>query len=143
VFSGAEEAPASTGAPAVASTPAERHFVETVWPTFRDTCLECHGPRKQKSKLRFDDPAVVLGTPDIVIPGDPAASILVEALRRPADAEGRMPPATKGPPLAEEKIAAIERWIAEGAAWPAGALPGPSGAEDASERPERGGERGE
>ncbi len=110
--------------PAVASTPEEAHFLEQVWPTFRDNCLKCHGPTKQKGSMRFDDGAVVLGKPGIITPGDPEESDLIFLLRLPAGDEERMPPAEEAPPLAEDRIAAIEKWIADGAPWPAGILPG-------------------
>lgn len=112
--------------PTVALTPDEQHFIDVVWPVLRDNCLECHGPREQKADLRVDDPAIVL-VPEFVVPGDTATSYLAEVLRFPDDDEYRMPPADEGPPLPEATIVLIERWIADGAAWPDVPLPGHPG----------------
>jgi len=120
------DAPAE-GPPAEAASAEERAFLVEVWPILRENCLGCHGPRKQKGDLRFDDRAIALGEPGIIVPGDPGASRLVEVLRLPAEDDERMPPPKEGPPLPEGSIAAIERWIAAGAAWPEVVLPPATG----------------
>ena len=94
-------------------------FENDIKPIFEARCLECHGPEKQRSKLRIDQRSALLrggegGLPSIV-PGEPAASHLMTLIQA-GDSDQRMPP--KGAPLSRDQIALIERWITEGASWP-------------------------
>lgn len=95
---------------------AERAFESEVRPILAANCVECHGPDQQKGGLRLDTRAGLVAGGDsgrVVEPGSPEASLLVEAIRH----DGlRMPPRKR---LRDEEIAAIERWVARGAAWPA------------------------
>ena len=51
---------------------------------------------------------------EIVVPGDPCSSLLIEKLRGPPSFGSRMP--LDGPPfLTEEEIQRFQDWIAEGA----------------------------
>jgi hypothetical protein len=93
-------------------------FANDVQSVLRERCHKCHGGVRRQgelSLLRREDAVSVLpsGTRAIV-PGDPDAS---ELLRRVAadDPAERMPP--NGDPLAEQEIALLRRWIAEGAKW--------------------------
>ncbi|MEO1843499.1 MAG: c-type cytochrome domain-containing protein, partial [Akkermansiaceae bacterium] len=102
-------------APLAAAVDYERE----IRPLLEARCLKCHGPDKQKSKLRVDQRAILLrggegGLPAIV-PGDPARSHLLERIKS-ADPEEIMP--AKGDPLSSAEIALLEKWIAEGAPWP-------------------------
>ena len=96
------------------------HFENEVRPLFEAKCVRCHGPKKQKGGLRLDTPGGLLaggeGGP-IVVAGDAAASRLIQAVRY-GDEDLQMPPKRK---LAEEDIAALERWVERGLALPAGA----------------------
>ncbi|MBI3839781.1 MAG: hypothetical protein HY288_17805 [Planctomycetia bacterium] len=101
------EVVAATGKEAV-------QFARDVGPVLLDHCTECHGeqnPRNQFSVHTFDrllrggDSGVVLA------PGKPADSLLIRKLRGMAGK--RMP--LERPPLAEETIARIEKWIELGA----------------------------
>jgi cytochrome c553 len=94
-------------------------FAKDVLPILEDRCLKCHGPDKQKANLRLDRRAIMLkggdsGLPSIV-PGKPEKSFLIEVVKQ-LDPEMAMPP--KGDPLTSEQVAALEKWIAEGAKWP-------------------------
>src|SRR5262249_11294090 len=66
--------------------PAEAEFFERrVRPVLVGNCIPCHGPNKQKSGLRVDSrPALMQGNGSgpVVVPGDPDASLLIEAVRR-------------------------------------------------------------
>ena len=102
-------------APLAAAVDYERE----IRPLLEARCLKCHGPDKQKSKLRVDQRAILLrggegGLPAIVA-GDPARSHLLERIKS-ADPEEIMP--AKGDPLSSAEIALLEKWIAEGAPWP-------------------------
>ena len=86
---------------------------------FQKHCIDCHGPDKQKSRLRVDQRATLLrggdsGLPALV-PGNPAKSHLIELVRE-KDPEERMP--AKGDPLSAVEITLLEKWIADGAIWP-------------------------
>ncbi|MSR63241.1 MAG: DUF1553 domain-containing protein [Planctomycetes bacterium] len=98
-------------------------FEEQVAPTLAQECVRCHGPAKQRSKLRVDTRAALLvggKRGAALVAGDPEASVLIHALRR-TDAELEMPPSHA---LADDVTAAFERWIRGGAPWPDGrALP--------------------
>lgn len=94
-------------------------FARDVQPIFAQHCVECHGPEKQASALRMDRRTNLLRGGDsaepAIVPGDAGASYLLTRLRDP-NPEKRMP--YRRPPLAEDEIAIIERWISEGADWP-------------------------
>jgi mono/diheme cytochrome c family protein len=98
-------------------TAAQAEFFEkSVRPVLADNCFTCHGPDKQKGRLRLDSRAALLAGGDsgpAIVPGNPEASRLVKAVHY---GDGmQMPPKGK---LKEEQIAALTRWIASGAPWP-------------------------
>jgi len=115
----------------------ERH----VRPVLTTRCGSCHGADKQQGGLRLDSLVGLLRGGDsgpAIEPGKPAASNLVAAIRHES---WEMPPDGR---LADAEIAAITRWIAEGAAWPgekpaatllAEGLPESDGAERSGPRP--------
>jgi hypothetical protein len=90
-------------------------------PIFDAHCIECHGPDKQKASLRVDQrPLMLLGGDSglpAIVPGDPAKSFLIEAIKG-ADPDSRMPPKKAGDLLPAAEIAKLEAWVAEGAIWP-------------------------
>ncbi len=91
-------------------------FERYVRPVFVSRCLECHGPNTQESGLRVDSREHLLSGGDLgpaIVPGDPAHSRLVHAIRRQDDPA--MPPDRE---LSPGEILAIERWIQMGAFWP-------------------------
>ncbi len=97
-------------------------FEQEVQPIFAKHCLECHGPKKQKSEFRLDDRAVALHggeshAPNI-LPGKAAESPLLKFVTSD-DVDQRMPP--KGERLSATEVDTLKRWIAEGAVWPAAA----------------------
>ncbi len=95
----------STGANAV-------DFNRDVRPILADHCFKCHGPDKQRSGLRFDDPAVPLEKKAIV-PGDLAASIMIQRTTSD-DPEFQMPPPDANLPLKPAEIEILKQWVAEG-----------------------------
>ena len=90
-------------------------FHRKVLPILRDQCFRCHG-EKRKGDLKLNSRASVrmAGESELpaVVPGDPDASELMEQVR-----SGAMPPTETG--LRDEQITILERWIREGALWPA------------------------
>jgi mono/diheme cytochrome c family protein len=94
----------------------EEFFEANVRPVLADNCLECHGAEKHKGGLRLDVRAAMLkggDTGPAVVPGKPAESPLIEAIRY--EGEVRMPPKKK---LKTEEIAALTDWVKQGAYWP-------------------------
>ncbi len=105
-----------------AAAPSNIDFARDIRPIFEKHCLACHGPEKEKSRLRVDRRAVLIrggdsGLPAIV-PGNPAKSRLLELVKGSQTGEV-MPPEDSGrEPLSAAEIALLEKWIAAGAQWP-------------------------
>ncbi|MBT5706519.1 MAG: DUF1549 domain-containing protein, partial [Verrucomicrobia bacterium] len=94
---------------------AESLFAELVLPALESRCYDCHAETSDRIKggLLLDRGAGLLrggDTGPAVVPGDPARSLLIQAIKRQ---EISMPP--KGDPLSDATIAGIERWIELGA----------------------------
>ena len=94
-------------------------FDRQVRPIFESRCYECHGEKKQKAGVRFDQRDTVLHGGDagkpLVVAGKSGESILVQKITS-SDADEMMPP--KGERLTAEQIATLKAWIDEGANWP-------------------------
>ena len=81
-------------------------FEKDVRPIVKAHCTHCHGEEEKPEGgvdlrlRRFMD--------ELIVPGQPAKSKLVEVIR-----SGEMP--EKGKPLTEAQLAVIEKWIAQGA----------------------------
>jgi mono/diheme cytochrome c family protein len=95
-------------------------FEKDIKPLFERSCFKCHGAEKQKGKLRLDDRALALqggasGKPAIT-PGDPGRSEIIRASLLPKNHDEAMPPEGKEP-LTEVELAALIRWIQEGASY--------------------------
>jgi cytochrome c553 len=91
-------------------------FEKSVRPVLSANCLTCHGPDKHKGGLRLDSRQAMLTGGDsgpAIVPGHPEASLLIKAIHY--GDEPRMPPKGK---LPAEAIAALTRWIHQGAPWP-------------------------
>lgn len=114
----ATAAPAAAAQPAARPAPGEPVTYAHVAPILAQRCAKCHtvqglmGPAPEG--YRLDSHAATLSTADRVrvVPGMPAASELLRRIR--GQSRPRMP--FDGPPyLADEDIALIEAWIAQGA----------------------------
>jgi len=94
----------------------EKLFEGQVRPLLLDKCVKCHGDDKSESGLRLDSRAALMQGGDsgpAIVPGDPAKSLLVTALKHDGGIE--MPP---GSLLPGDQIAVVEKWIEAGAPWP-------------------------
>jgi cytochrome c553 len=94
-------------------------YASDVKPLLEGRCYACHGTKMQMSGLRLDSAAAITRGGKhgpIVVPGNPGASRLIQAVRGAPGLE-RMPFGQE--PLAEADIAKLEAWIAAGAAAPA------------------------
>jgi len=95
-------------------------FAKDVQPLLEKSCIECHGPKKAKGRLRLDTREAALaggksGKPSIT-PGKPEESELLRRVKLPRDDDEAMP-AGDGPGLTPAEIAVVEKWIAAGANW--------------------------
>ncbi len=92
------------------------YFEKSVRPLLIARCLKCHGPEKQKGGLRLDSLRSILaggGNGPAVVPGNPAESLLVDAIRYGDVVQ--MPPKSK---LPADEIATLVKWVEIGAPWP-------------------------
>ncbi len=105
-----------TGTNAAATS--ESAYRSTIQPALQQRCYSCHGPEKQKGKLRLDRRENAMtggesGEPAIQ-PGDLRKSRLLYQVLLPREHDDAMPPDGKEP-LTPEQILAISRWIQQGA----------------------------
>ena len=97
------------------------YYTTRVKPIFDENCARCHGGENHRGGLNIDTREGMLkgghdGT--VLVPGDPAKSLLVRLIRHegPADDPMDMPP--KKPKLSDADIAVVERWVKAGAVMP-------------------------
>ena len=100
------------------SAPADglEHFERRVRPVLVERCYECHSSRARRLKgglsLESREGWVRGGLSGAaVVPGDPDASLVVQAVRY-TDEELQMPPAGR---LPAAEVAALEEWVRGGA----------------------------
>ena len=92
-----------------------RFFDERVAPIIEKRCLPCHNEELRNGNISFLDRDSLLhgGTHGpAIVPGHPAASLLIVALRH--EGELQMPP---GPKLPSKEISVLSTWIKRGAVW--------------------------
>lgn len=121
VCAGPAVAPSHAAETAAAGSP---DFVRDIQPIFAESCVECHGPAKQKGGLRLDSRAAAMKggtTGPSILPGKGAESYLVHRIKGLND-EPKMP--EKKPALSAEQTALVVRWIDAGAVWPDSAAGG-------------------
>ncbi|MDY3551736.1 PSD1 and planctomycete cytochrome C domain-containing protein [Gemmata sp. JC717] len=101
-----------------AAEPVDNEFFEKkVRPVLVAHCISCHDAKKQKGGLRLDTKGEFAKGGDngaAVKPGDPAKSLLIEAVAYGGDI--KMPPKGK---LSDADIATLTAWVKGGAPWPA------------------------
>lgn len=96
-------------------------YTTKVKPIFDANCARCHGGTNHRGGLNIDTrQGLMKGGHDgpVVVPGDPANSLLVKLLRHqgPGDDPGPMPP--NKPPLSDADIAIVSQWVKAGAVMP-------------------------
>lgn len=99
-------------------------FANDVAPILERRCLECHGQRQPggeepKGGLSLTTRRAALAGGDsgaAIVPGKSAASPLIEQITPTATARAEMP--KRREPLTKAQVAALTRWINEGAEWP-------------------------
>jgi mono/diheme cytochrome c family protein len=93
-------------------------YAADIKPLFEKSCFKCHGPDKQKAKLRVDSlEALKKGGEDgdVLSVGNSEKSRLVHSVARILDEDENMPPEGKGDPLSKDQVALIRAWIDQGA----------------------------
>jgi uncharacterized membrane protein len=90
-------------------------YGDVIKPIFEAKCYDCHSSRKQKGKLRLDDPAYITrggkNGEIILTPAD--SSMLYRALVLPIEDKRHMPPGEK-PQLSSTEIDLIHAWLVAG-----------------------------
>lgn len=95
---------------------AQVDFAHEVVPLLQKHCVECHGGEKSKGGLSMNTRALVLEA-DVLEPGNPGKSLLIEVLTA-EDPDDRMPPpGKKKAPLNAAEIDVLKRWIAADLPW--------------------------
>jgi mono/diheme cytochrome c family protein len=102
-----------------ASKPA--FYKDKVRPILVTNCAKCHMNMDHKGGLSLQTKASTLkGGRDgvVIVPGDPANSLLVKLIRHegPPDDPKPMPP--KSPKMSDADIAVVEQWVKAGAVMP-------------------------
>ena len=113
-----ETGPAATSIATTTGSGNQSLYLSLVKPALEKRCYACHGPDKQKGKLRLDRRENALaggesGEPAIQ-PGDIRKSRILYHLLVPREHDDAMPPDGKEPMTAEQ-IVGIGRWIQQGA----------------------------
>ena len=109
----------SVGAAADPATPA--FYSERVRPILMTNCGKCHFTFNHKGGLAMDTRASMMkGGRDgrVIVPGDPANSLLVKLMRHQGPANDPKPMPPKSPRMSDADIAVVEQWIKAGAAMP-------------------------
>jgi hypothetical protein len=99
-------------------------FEANVRPILSETCYRCHGGVKTSNDLRVDSRDALLKggkSGPAIVPGNAAGSRLYQSVRRVPGLPA-MPPSNEHA-LRPDQVAAVARWINDGAAWPANARP--------------------
>ena len=101
-----------------ANTPA--FYTQKVRPILMENCGKCHFNMNHKGGLAMDTRALMMkGGRDgvVVVPGDPANSKLLKLIKHqgPAGPKGHPGPMPPKGMLSSDEIAAISKWIADGA----------------------------
>lgn len=110
----------ATSSRATPPTAGQIEFFESrIRPIFAENCYACHSAaEKIKGGLRLDLPSALLKGGEngpVIVPGDPDASRLIQAVRY-TDEELQMPPKNKQLPA--DRIALLETWVKLGAPLP-------------------------
>ncbi|MBC7511774.1 MAG: hypothetical protein H7320_23990 [Ferruginibacter sp.] len=92
-------------------------YTAVIKPILAARCYGCHGPNKQKGKLRLDEPNFILkGGKDgeVIVAGKAEESALIKRIVLQKDNKDHMPPLEK-PQLSKQEIDLLHWWITGGA----------------------------
>jgi len=109
---------AAVSAGVLAAAESKVDFAKDIQPILQQNCFKCHGPEKQKGKMRLDSREAALkggkAGPAFVV-NDAAKSEMVRRLTLPKTDDDFMP--SEGEPLSKAQIDLIKDWINQGAVW--------------------------
>jgi mono/diheme cytochrome c family protein len=92
-------------------------YTDIIQPMLQSKCYGCHGPNKQKGKLRLDAQDFILkGGEDgkVIVPGRADECDLIGRILLPKDDEDHMPPKEKSQ-LSKQDIDLLHWWVSNGA----------------------------
>lgn len=92
-------------------------YKDIIKPIFMTKCYKCHGPEKQKGKLRLDIPDLILKGGkggQVIVAGNTDESELIKRILLSKDNEDHMPPIEQ-PQLTKDEMELIHWWISSGA----------------------------
>jgi uncharacterized membrane protein/mono/diheme cytochrome c family protein len=92
-------------------------YTDIIQPIFQSRCYNCHSSKKQKGKLRVDEKEFILKggkSGEVIVPGKPEESEMIERLLLPPENEDHMPPKRR-PQLTKEEIKLLHWWVSNGA----------------------------
>lgn len=92
-------------------------YADIIQPILNAKCTGCHGPEKQKGKLRLDGKEHIMNggkNGKVVVGRDLDKSEMLNRILLPPDDEDHMPPKEKGQ-LSKHQISLIRWWIIKGA----------------------------
>lgn len=96
-------------------------YTTQVQPIFKSHCYRCHGGMNHRGGLNIQTrTGMMKGGRDgaVVVPGDPAKSLLLRLIRHEGPQRDPMPMPPKQPKLSDADIATVTRWIKAGAVMP-------------------------
>jgi mono/diheme cytochrome c family protein len=100
-------------------------FSGEIKPILESVCVQCHGPEKQKGKLRLDSKEAWLKGGEngpVFKAGHPEESDFLQRVNLAEDQDDVMPPKGKADHLTPAQIDLVKRWITEGGGWPEGVV---------------------
>ena len=108
--------PAPNVEPATAPDAVKSRYASEIAPIMERCCTSCHNADDYEGDLDLTTRALVMegwGDEQIVTPGKPEESIMMESFALPLDDEMHMPPEDE-PQLTTEELATIRKWILDG-----------------------------
>lgn len=93
-------------------------FEAKIRPVLVNTCFQCHGGEQTNNGLRVDSREALLEGGiygPAIVPNEPDASLMIEAIRHNETAYVTMPPDEK---LPDHVVRDFEAWVKTGAIWP-------------------------
>ena len=97
------------------------YYTAKVKPILEENCARCHMGENKRGGLNFSTrEGLLAGGRDgkVVVPGDPANSLLIKLIRHEGPADDPMPMPPKKPKMSDDDIAIVEKWVKAGAVMP-------------------------
>lgn len=116
-----DDQPSHTEIPVIKDINKALVYQDIVAPILSKKCITCHGPNKQKGKLRLDGQERMLKggkSGATLMAGNTDASEMIKRMVLPPDDDDHMPPKEKGQ-LTAHQIALIRWWVQKGASFTA------------------------